>query len=193
MRQWGTRSNSPTRCTSGSRSTEKRSATRSWTVRIGSTTSAARAPADVTMKFACFRETVAPPTAVPFRPASSTSRAEWSPGVLEDAAAVRLRERLVPPPPLADLVHPRADRLALVRREPPQASGRRCGGRERRRAVREARLLCLHGDGSRDRHVVQVDRLEQRRELAPCAPAFILTDLRTRRDAQRPPDRSARA
>ena len=49
----------------------------SW---ISSHTSSAAAPGPATMKFACFVETCAPPTCVPFSPASSINFAACSPG-----------------------------------------------------------------------------------------------------------------
>ena len=115
-------SNSPTSCTSGSRATPNRSRPAAAPARSAPTTSDAVAPGAATMKFACFRDTVAPPTAQALRrPRLDQPRRVVARRVLEHAAAVRLREGLRRPPPRPRLVHLPAGSPPVARRRPTVA------------------------------------------------------------------------
>src|SRR5690606_5913513 len=75
---------SPTIRTSGSSSTPNCCSTSACTIWISVSMSAAVALPVLTMKFACFCETIAPPSVRPFNPAASISRPAWSPGGLRN-------------------------------------------------------------------------------------------------------------
>src|SRR5581483_6952370 len=76
---------SPMILTSGSRSMPCRRMTSARACSIRRSISAARAPpSGLTMKFACFSEMRAPPTAKPLRPQASMRRAAWSPSGLRN-------------------------------------------------------------------------------------------------------------
>src|SRR5205807_7841943 len=125
----------PTRSTSVSNATPKRSDTLVWTRRISRSTSEAVAPPSLTMKLACCSEMRAAPSRAPFMPEASTSRPAESPGGflktlpqflvligwvrLRSAVKLAIWSRAAPPSP------PRSRITASVTTAPARSPSRR--------------------------------------------------------------------
>src|SRR5206468_3237202 len=80
--------------------------------------------------------------------------------VREDAAAVRLGERLRAPPPLARPAHPGADLLRVACPQDERGAEHDRVGRKGRSAVREPGIVVADGDALRLGHAEQLDGVD---------------------------------